>query len=220
MFKRIIALLFLIALVPAMSAIPTVGAASGITSNGFNATVTGVTGSEAWIMWGDYSGMENWASVHVTALGGSANVQVLGAPIYGGESVYYQGCDETGCGNELSTVISAVTPMPTTTHGQLLKNITNRRFDPQVISSSLLSAYTQVTPATIVFSIVFIFLMMGIWYRTKSVRLIAIVGMIISPFIMYSTVGLNLGVPMLGIQVAQALLAAAFAGILFSFMRK
>jgi uncharacterized sodium:solute symporter family permease YidK len=62
--------------------------------------------------------------------------------------------------------------------------------------------------------------MIGIWSRTRSVRLIAILGVIVAPFVMYGTQGLYLGVPSTGILLVKGLLAAAVAGILVVFMRR
>lgn len=210
-------MLFLISVV---GAVPTTGVATGITSNGFNVTLTGVTGTDCWIEWGDFAGGENWAAPNATASAGTADISVVGSPIYGGESVYYYGCDLTGCGNERQATIASITPMPTTTFGRSLTNITRSRWDMQVIMFSLLAGYTTVTPATVLFGIAFLFLMIGIWMRTRSVRLIAVLGVIISPFIMYTSSGLMLGVPSIGQALAQGLLAAGLAGVLFSFMRK
>lgn len=213
----VISWVFLVAIA---GAFPTTGAATGITSNGFNSTLTGVTGTDCWVEWGDFPSGENWATPNATAVAGTADVSVLGSPIYGGESVYYYGCDLTGCGNEQHVTISSITPMPTTTFGKPLTNITRSRWDIQVVMFSLLAGYTTVTTSTVLFGIAFLFLMIGIWMRTRSVRLIAILGIIISPFIMYGSTGLMLGIPSVGQAVAQGLLAAGLAGVLFSFMRK
>ena len=199
-----------------VSAVPTASAATSINSNGFNTTISGSSG-DTWISWGDYPDKENWMSV---VQSGDGVIQVIGAPIYGGETIYFQPCDSSGCGAEQTVSIPLITPIPTTTFKNLLTNVTNSRFAPSAISDSLLSGYTQVTPATVLFGIAFVFVMFGIWYRTKSVRLIAILGILISPFIMYGSNGLYLGVPSLGIGIAQGLLAAGISGVLFSFIRK
>jgi hypothetical protein len=203
-----------------VSALPTTGAATGINSNGFNSTATGVTGTEVWGMYGDKPGYENWLVPPVPAAAGTGLVSFIGTPLFGGEVVYFQVCDSTGCGNEQTVTIPAVTPMPTTTYGQLLKNITNSRFNPLVISASMQSALTVVAPFTIVIGIALFFFMIGIWMRTKSVRMIAILGILIAPFVMVSGQGLYLGIPSTGIFVIKGLLAAGLAGILFAFMRK
>ena len=218
--KRIAVLVLLLMLIGIVSAVPTTGSASGTTSNGFNTTLSGITGSEVWVEWGDYPGRENWKSAVTYTSNASETIQVIGAPIYGGETIYFQGCDSTGCGNEESVTISTVTIMPTMTLSKLVKNITQSRWDPTVIGTSLVQGYTTVTSSTVLFGIAFLFLMIGVWMRTKSVRLIAVIGIIISPFIMYGSQGLYLGVPLIGQGIAQGLLAAGLAGVLLSFIRK
>ena len=218
--KHLGALLLLLLLVGAASAVPTTGAATGITSNGFNTTVTGITGTEVWVEWGDYSGYENWKSAVTYTTNASETIQVIGAPIYGGETIYFQACDSSGCGNEETVTISTVTIMPTMTLSKMVKNITQSRWDPTVIGASMLQGYTTVTSATVLFGLAFMFLMIGVWMRTRSVRLIAVLGVIISPFIMYGSQGLYLGMPLIGQGIAQGLLAAGLAGVLLSFIRK
>jgi len=213
-------LAFFIVCTCTISAIPTTGVATGVTSNGFNSTATGVTGTEVWGRWGDISGSENWMTPPVVVTAGTGTVSFLGAPLFGGEIVYFKVCDSTGCGNEQTVTITAITPMPTTTYGQLLKNITNSRFNPIVISESMRSALTVAVPFTMVIGIALFFFVIGIWMRTKSVRMIAILGILIAPFVMLSGQGLYLGIPSMGILIVKGLLAAGLAGILFAFMRK
>jgi len=202
------------------SAVPTTGAGTDITSNGFNVSATGVTGTDCWVEWGDGAGLENWVTPNATASAGTASVQVIGAPIFGGEIVYYRACDVTGCGNEQHLIIASVTPVPQTTYGNLMRNITNSRFNPPVIIASLGSGYTANAPFVVIIGIALFFYMIGQWMRTKSVRMIAIVGILIAPFVMLGSNGLYLGIPSVGIMLAKGLLAAALAGILFSFARK
>lgn len=218
--KRLTILLAVLLLAGTASAVPTTGAATDVNSNGFNVSCGGISGSEAWVMFGDYPDRENWASATYTATGGTAAVQVIGVPIYGGESVYYQCCDSSGCGNELTANIPAVTPMPTTTYGKLIQNITKSRFYVPVIGESMLQSYTQVMPSVVMFGTMFLFFMVGIWYRTRSVRLIMITGILLCPFILYAWSGLYLGLPSLAPALICGLLAAGLAGVLFSFMRK
>lgn len=221
-YKFLTVILSLTILISIVSGVPVTGAAGDVTSNGFNVSVTGASPAGAvWIFYGDYADKENWISPPVTADGaGAATVPVIGAPLYGGEHVVFQACDSTGCGNEMTVTIPAVTVMPTATFSGLVRNITNSRFNPSVIGASILSGYTAVTPSSILFGIMGFFLMIGVWMRTKSVRLIAIVGILISPFIMYGSQGLYLGVPLVGQAIAQGLLAAGLAGVLLSFIRK
>lgn len=218
--KKIVLCILLLSIIQISSALPTTGAATDVNSNGFNVSCGGISGSEAWVMFGDYPDRENWASATYTATGGTAAVQVIGVPIYGGESVYYQCCDSSGCGNELTANIPAVTPMPTTTYGKLIQNITKSRFYVPVIGESMLQSYTMVMPAVVMFGTMFLFFMIGVWYRTRSVRMIMIVGILLCPFILYAWSGLYLGLPSLAPALICGLLAAGLSGVLFSFMRK
>jgi hypothetical protein len=202
------------------SALPTTGAATGVNSNGFNVSVTGVTGTDCWVTWGDLPDKENWVTPNGTATAGSASIQVIGTPIFGGEIVYYKACDLSGCGNEQTVTITVVTPVPQTTYGILMKNITNSRFDPKVIILSLGSGYTSNAPFVVIIGIALFFYMIGSWMRTRSVRLISIVGVLLAPFVMLGSSGLYLGIPSVGVMLAKGLLAAALAGVMFSFMRK
>ena len=213
-------LVALLLLAGVATALPTTGAAADITSNGFNTTITGITGDSVWVYWGDYSGKENWITPNVTAVAGTATVQLIGAPVYGGETIVFQACDSTGCGNEVSVTLAAITPIPIYTFGQPIRNITNSRFNPQIIQNSLLSVYTMVAPAVIMFGVAFLFFAFGIWMRTKSVRMMMILGLLIYPFIYLANAGLHLGIPLIAQSIAVGLFAAALAGLLVSWMRK
>lgn len=198
----------------------TTGAATDVNSNGFNSSVTAINGSTVWIEFGEQPGYENWKSAVYPVTDVDMTVQVIGAPLYGGEHVYFRACDETGCGAELDTTLSAVTTIPTPTFRQGITNITNSRFNIITIGTTLVQGYTQVTGATIFFAIMFMFFMIGIWMRTRSVRLIAIIGIMISPMIMYASSGLYLGLPIISQAVAQGLMAAGLAGVALSFIRR
>lgn len=70
------------------------------------------------------------------------------------------------------------------------------------------------------FGIALLMFVFGIWMRTKSVRLIMIVGLLIYPFVYLSNAGLHLGLPLVAQSIAIGLSAASFAGLLISFIRK
>lgn len=218
--KLPVLLLAILLIIGIVSAVPTTGAATDVNSNGFNCSATGVTGSEAWVMYGSNSQKENWASSTYTASGGTAAIQVVGAPLLGGQHVYYQACDSTGCGNEVSTTLLAVTPVPTSNFGIYFRNITKSRFYAPVIGESMAQSYSQVMPISVMIGIMAMFFMFGLWMRTRSVRLIAIVGILLCPMILFSYQGLYLGLPALAPALIAGLLAAGMAGILFAFGRK
>ena len=214
----LLTLTVMLLLIGAVQAVPTVGAASGVTSNSFNVTMTGSDGGDTWVAWGQATGQNNWASATQT---GDGVFYVYGAPIIGGTTVYYKGCDSTGCGNELTAPIPAITPLPTPTFGKIFTNLTAQHFAMTSIPAALVAAYvaTQVS-ITIFAGILFFFVFFGFWFRTKSVRLALVLGLLMAVFIITPTAGLMLGAPVLFQLCAQGFMAAAIAGVLVSFMRK
>jgi len=202
-----------------VSAVPTGGAATGITSNSFNVSVSGSDGGDTWISWGQAPGCHGWGSSYAT---GDGTIMVYGAPIIGGSTVYYVACDSTGCdSNEQTLAIPTITPVPTTTFGVWYRNMTNRHFAIDSIAPNILPGYLATgMSATLLWGIMFFFIMFGFWFRTRSVRLVIIMAFLMSVFILTPTAGLMLGAPLMFQYVAQGLMAAAIAGILVSFIRK
>ena len=217
--KLLAAFILLVGLIAIAGAVPTVSTASDVTSNGFNVSLSGVTGTDCWVMWGGIPGGENWVTPNSSASGGAANIQIIGSPIFGGELIYYYGCDPTGCGNEQSVTIATITPNPTTTWGVPLRNITRNRFAINTIVSGLQSPYTQVAPFAIVTGFGLLMFGVGIWFRTKSVRMFAILTLLIAPFVLSGGQGLYLGVIFNGIFMVEMLFAAMLSGILFMLTR-
>lgn len=212
-------LLAMVLLVAAVSAAPTGGAASAISSNNFTVAVTGSDGGDVWIAWGTASGAHPWASVYQT---GDGSLTVYGAPIIGGTTIYYVACDSTGCdASEQTLNVPAITPNPTTTFGAGYRNMSARHFSIDSIAPNLLPGYfaTGISP-TLLWGIMFFFIVAGFWFRTRSVRLILVLLFLISVFILSPTAGLMMGVPLMGQYILQGLMAAAISGVLIGFIRK
>jgi hypothetical protein len=212
-------LLAICLIVAGVSAVPTGGAASAISSNNFTVAVTGSDGGDVWIAWGTKAGAHPWGSSYIT---GDGDVTVYGAPISGGSTIYYIACDSTGCDtNEQTLNIPAITPVPTSTFGSGYRAMTNRHFAIDSIAPNILPGYfaTGISP-TLLWGIMGFFLIFGFWFRTRSVRLVLILGLLLATFIVTPTTGLMLGMPLLWQYIAQGLAAACFAGILLSFIRK
>jgi hypothetical protein len=218
--KWVVVLLTLL-LVGLVQATPTTGVAFAISSNNFTVPVTGSDGGDVWIAWGQASGAYPYASPSAEPFTGDGNVLVYGAPIIGGSTVYYKACDSTGCGAERSLNILAITPLPTTTFGKVYNNLTSQHFKITMIPQSIVAVYatTQVS-ITLYAGIAFFFLFVGFWFRTRSVRLALLMGLLMAVFIITPTAGLMLGAPVLFQMVAQGLMAAAIAGVLLGFIRK
>jgi len=212
-------LLAIVLMVSVVSAAPTGGAASAISSNNFTVAVTGSDGGDVWIAWGTVAGSHPWASGYQT---GDGSLTTYGAPIIGGSTIYYVACDSTGCDpNEQTLNIPAITPNPTTTFGAGFRNMSARHFSIDSIAPNLLPGYfaTGISP-TLLWGIMFFFIAAGFWFRTRSVRLIVILIFLMGTFIFAPTSGLMLGIPLMGQYILQGLMAAAIAGILIGFIRK
>lgn len=217
-FKVIAVALVLTLICAGVQAVPTAGAATGVTSNSFTVAVTGSDGGNVWIAWGQKTLAHPWGSQTQT---GDGSFTVYGAPIVGGTTVYYVACDSTGCGNENTVTIPAITPLPTTTFGAIYTNLTAQHFKITVIPTALVAAYaaTQVS-ITLYSGLAFFFIFFGFWFRTRSVRLSLILGLLMAAFVVSPTAGLMIGAPIQFQMVAQGLMAAAIAGVLIGFMRK
>lgn len=214
-----ISLAIIIVLVSGVSAIPTGGAASAITSNNFTVTVAGSDGGDVWIAWGAAPGTHPWGSSFRT---GNGDVMVYGAPIIGGSTIYYVACDSTGCdATERSLAVPAITPLPTPNFGAAFKEMSSHHFSIDSIIPNLLPGYfaTGISP-TVLWGIMGFFLIFGFFFRTRSVRLVLILGLLLATFIVTPTTGLMLGMPLLWQYIAQGFAAACFAGILLGFIRK
>ena len=214
----IMILLGLLLLIQVTSAVPNTGAATLIGSNNFTVAITASDGGDTWVVWGGVSGNEIFGS---QIQSGDGSLTVYGAPLIGGETLYYQACDSTGCGNERSLTLLAVTPLPTPTFGNAYKNITASHFALDSLSPNLVTGYlaTGITP-TLLWGIMGVFIIFGMWMRTRSVRLPLIIGLTISAFILNPTQGLMMGQPIAFQIFAQGAMAAAFAGVLLVLIKK
>ena len=98
------------------------------TSNSVNFTITGITGSDVWIKYGQNPSGYTWITTNYTAAGGVAVIQVSGYPMFGSTRYYATACDMTGaCGNEVTWTTTTITPMPTTTYGAAFKRFIGMR---------------------------------------------------------------------------------------------
>jgi len=212
-------LLGLVVLTSIVHAVPVGGAPIGITSNNFTVAVAGTDGGDTWIAWGTASGAYPWASSIRT---GNGDVTVYGAPLIGGSTVYYVCCDSTGCdAHEQSLNIPAITPIPTSNFGAGYKNMSARHFAIDSIAPNILPGYFATgISASLLWGIMFFFIIFGFWFRTRSVRLVLILALLMAVFILSPTAGLMLGTPLMFQYVAQGLMAAAIAGVLIGFIRK
>jgi hypothetical protein len=193
-------------------------------SNNFTVAITASDGGDVWVVWGGMPGNELFGSQVQT---GDCTLTVYGAPLIGGQAIWYKSCDSTGCDPvEQTLVIPAITPIPVSTFGNAYRNLTARHFALDSIALNILPGYTAtgITP-TLLWGIMFFFIFWGFFFRTKSVRMVVILGILMATFIAVPLIGSSAGplgfaIPSLFEYIAQGFLAVAIAGILISFIRK
>lgn len=209
---------FLLLFITHVSAIPTATGVYDIGNN--NATIIVLNSyGPTWVTWGRESGHQLWVTANQTAYG-PVNITVWGAPLMGSKTYFARACNQSGCSGEVSFTTSANTQITDQNLREGFLNMTASHFNPVYVAGTLAQGYTRIMPATVVFGILFGVITIGFWLRTKSVRLVSILMLIASPFIMTSNAGLYLGVPLVEQAIGQALLAAAIAGIGLSFIKK
>lgn len=93
-------------------------------------------------------------------------------------------------------------------------------WDLMQLVPAVLMPYTNIFGTTLFFGLFFGFIVLGFFARNKSVRLVSILFIILSPLIMTSGVGISWGMPTVMQSIGQALLAAGIAGVLLSFLKK
>jgi len=202
------------------SALPTTGDATLVGSNNFTVPVTGASGY-AYVIWGQSAGNNNWMSDNVSVTGGTAVVQVFGAPLIGERIVYYRACDATGCGAEKTVSILAVTPIPVPSYGDPLRRIMSSHFALPNITAEMPNALTALgTPIMIFWGIIYIAFLVGLWLRTRTVRLSLMIMFLTAPFMISPTAGLYLGIPTALAYVMLQLAGAMLAGVVYVFTKK
>lgn len=189
-------------------------------SNNFTVPVTGASGY-AYVIWGQSAGNNNWMSENVSVVGGNAVVLVFGAPLIGERTVYYRACDSTGCGAEKTVSILAVTPIPVPPYGDPMRRIMSSHFALPNITAEMPNALTGLgTPIMIFWGIIYIAFLVGLWLRTRTVRLSLMMMFLTAPFLISPTAGLYLGIPTALAYVMLQLAGAMLAGIVYMFTKK
>jgi hypothetical protein len=214
--KAILIFLAMLVMVAGVTAIPTTGAATNVTSNSVNLSASGITGT-GWFEYGLTTGYLSWKSPNTTVTGTMTRI-LYGSPLMGGQTFYYKVCDTTGCGNELSFSLAAVTPAPQTTFGYVYQNVTETGFDPIAITNNAIQPYIWVAPISVIWGLVFLFIFSALWLRGRDVTVPTILGLICG-FVLFNPVyGMTLHPDFIG--MSQGLAYASCAGIVFSIFKK
>jgi hypothetical protein len=223
---RLFIIPFLLLLILSVQAVPTINPASAIGNNNFTLSATGCTG-DCWFEYGIIpNSLVIWSSVY-TPTGGSITSTEQSAPIEPSMTYYAAACDSTGCGNIVSFTTLEFTPLPVSTLGAAVSNMTRSKFNILYLPNDILVPYTWLFPQsqaamaiTIIFGIIFFFIYVGLWLRQRGVVGPVIIGLLTSSSIMFSNRGLNLGIPVEFQAIAQALLYASLAGLFISLLKR
>lgn len=211
-------LIAMVVVSPSM-ALPTIGAAGGVTSSNATFAINGASGSTS-VWYGLNSGHPAWKSDNATPVGGVTSITIWGSPILGGTKYYATACDNTGCGNEVSFTTLAITPIPTRGFDAGFNGMASSHFSLIGMGAWLIWPYTTSIPTALFFGFIFGIIVIGFWRTTKSVRLVGGLFMILSPLLLTKEAGLYLGMPTMMQQLGAVLFAAGMAGVLLSLVKK
>jgi hypothetical protein len=207
--------------------------ATNVGNNNFTLNCNGGFGQIYFKYGTDPSHLNIWTQ-QVTPSGGSpysASTTETGSPIMPSTTYYFTACSVTyGCAwNTLSFTTLALVPIPTSTLGNAITNMTKSRFNLLYLPANIAIPYgwlfpsdasSQSTALMIVFGMMFFFIYVGLWLRTRSVATGVIIGLLTSSFILFADQGLMLGIPPEFSAIAQGLLYASLAGILLAWLKK
>ncbi len=217
--KKILIITLLIAaiLVPCVYALPTTGAATAVGNKNVTFTATGVTSYAYW-KYGYVTGVYAYKTVNVSGTGAVSYTE-RGVPLMAGWKIYFEVCDSTGCGAELSTTLLNATPLTQTTFGIVEQNIANADWNASAVGSSIIQPYLWVSPISVFWFMVFFFIYTGMWLRQRELIIPAFLGLIASGFIMVG--GTNaIGLPPEVITISQSLFYASIAGVIFGLFKR
>jgi hypothetical protein len=214
--KYIFIIILLFCLILPAAAIPTTNAATLVGSN--NATLNSAGGvPPVWFEWGQNTGY-SWMTENST----NSSIEIYGSPLLGATQFHFRACDSTGCGGDRTFTTLSITPGPQSHFGASIDNITRYNFDIEVLARESISAYGWAGGVTqvVMWGLLFFAIYLGLFLRGKDVTIPVIVGLITGPFIMFDTVGLNLGIPPEFKMMAQGITYAALAGIVFMWIKR
>jgi hypothetical protein len=218
----LLSLLVVLLIVGISGAVPTIGAATGITSNNVTFPISGASG-ETYVTYGEVSHGEIWKSDNATA---PSSITIWGAPILGNTLYYAKACDATGCGNEVSYTTAVITPVPTYHFDTGFNALSASHWNLAYMGGALVGAYVNPNPnlagmpMSVFVGIIMGCIVLAFWRKTKSTRLISILLMILGPLIMYPNVGLMLGMPAMMQALGAILFALGLSGTVLSFIKK
>lgn len=214
-------------IVSSVTALPTMLPATDVGNNNFTLSCSGAVGT-TFFKWGTQSDNQVVWTVNVTPDAGTATTTEYGSPINPMSTYYAKCCDSTGCSVDPITFnTTAGVPIPTSTLGITLDNMTASRFNLLYLPYHLVTPYAWLFPSderqmglTLVFGVMFFFVYLGLWLRARSVATGVVMGLLTSSFVLFANEGMMLGIPVEFQSMAQALLYASLAGVFLVFLKK
>lgn len=207
-----------------VTAIPSGTSVSLIGNNNATFSASGFTG-DGWYEYGlSPSTLVVWTN-NLTL--GTSTWTETGSPLTTSTTYYVAACDSTGCDTPVSFTTGAAKPLPTTTFGLMITNATANRFNLLMLASNILLPYVWLFPSSaytlaisIMAALVFFALYYALAVRTRGVAIPIIMGVIAAPYLLYTNQGLNMGIPVEFLAIAQGIFYASLAGIVLVVLRK
>jgi hypothetical protein len=222
--KHAILFIILLVLVPVAIATPSGLSVSGVTNNAANFTASNT--GDSWFEYGMSATTLNVWTPNQSA-SGSYTWTEYGSPLTSGRTYYVAACDSTGCTSPSSFTLSGATPLPTTTFGYMISNLTQNKGNTLMFVMNWLLPYAWLFPLqasalaiSIVTALALFAVFWGMAARTKGVAVPIIVCVIAAPYLLYANQGMHLGIPSDFLAIAQGIFYAGLAGIILIIMRK
>ena len=210
---------------PLGSALPfTDSPATDIGSNNATLFMTGAS-TTCWFQYGMLPGNNmTWKSPNQTPSGGLCNYTIKGSPITPLTVYYYRACDVTGCGSDDSFTTAAVTPIPTSTFGSIFQNLSDNNFDITLIGAATIQPFYWAAPTmpSLIWALLFMGLLIGMWLRGRDLGYVAIFGIIISVLFIGTTSSYGLGIVVDPVftDIGQGIVYATIAGVILAIIKK
>jgi hypothetical protein len=220
----VILVLLLFVIVPAI-AVPSTPTVSAIGNN--NVTFASTGGSTTcWFRWGVNSVSPEWITANQTCSGAFTATQ-YGSPYYPSVGYYVVACDVTGCSASAPFTSLPTTPLPQTTFGAAYDNITQNGFNIMFIITAIPQPYFWGFPQvsyqwalTVLCGLLFSIYILGLWLRQRKSGLALLVALMVLPFFVLASAGLNWGIPGVLIILGQLLCSAILAGMILTLFKK
>ena len=113
-----------------------------------------------------------------------------------------------------------VSPLPTTTFGKAMDNLTSSHFNIMYFPNNALSPYAWTTMGNLSIPsfLIFLFIYLGMWLSHSNLRLASIVGLLFSGAFLFSS-GIGVSMPLEIQPLAFGALIASVAGIVMSMFK-